>query len=165
MLVVSTVEEIAYDAARDAIANQRDRLAGVRARAATLLAAAAVATSFLGAQALEDTKHEPGNPAPVTDKSLELSEGLAIAAFALTAALTVYILFPVRMTTRLNGTQLVQRYVDPGKEPKYMQRDLALHLARHHKKNEPVLKRLMLIFRIAGALLALEIVAWLIDIT
>jgi hypothetical protein len=53
--LVKRLEEIAYDAGRDALADQEALVAGVRQRTGTLLAAHALVASFLGATTIRET--------------------------------------------------------------------------------------------------------------
>jgi hypothetical protein len=52
---VKTLEEIVYEAGRDALADQEALVAGVRQRTGTLLAAHALVASFLGAATIRET--------------------------------------------------------------------------------------------------------------
>jgi hypothetical protein len=52
---VKTLEEIVYEAGRDALADQESLVAGVRQRTGTLLAAHALVASFLGAATIRET--------------------------------------------------------------------------------------------------------------
>jgi hypothetical protein len=46
---VRTLEEVTYEAGRDALSDQEALVAGIRQRTGTLLAAGAIVASFLGA--------------------------------------------------------------------------------------------------------------------
>lgn len=52
---MKTLEEIVYEAGRDALADQEALVAGVRQRTGTLLAAHALVASFLGAATIRET--------------------------------------------------------------------------------------------------------------
>lgn len=52
---MKTLEEIAYEAGRDALADQEALVAGVRQRTGTLLAAHALVASFLGGTTIRET--------------------------------------------------------------------------------------------------------------
>jgi hypothetical protein len=54
-LTVKTLEEIVYEAGRDALADQEALVAGIRQRTGTLLAAHALVASFLGATTIRET--------------------------------------------------------------------------------------------------------------
>lgn len=51
---MKTLEEITYEAGRDALADQESIVSGIRQRTGTLLAAQAIVASFLGAAALRE---------------------------------------------------------------------------------------------------------------
>jgi hypothetical protein len=165
--VARTTYEIAYDAATRAVADQRARLNDVRGRAATLLSAAAIVTSFIGARALDDQRVLASGEA-ITDRSLQGWEIAGIAAFIALAAMTIAVLLPWSgWTFRLGARNLVRDYADgpDAATADEMQRDLALHLDGHYDRNEARMERLFWAFRIAAVLLAFEVVAWLIDLT
>jgi hypothetical protein len=76
---------IAFDAAKSGLERQGQALDNLRSRAATLLAAAAIVTSFLGAQALEDPRGQRG---------IEDWEWAAVVAFVLLAGSVIFVLLP-----------------------------------------------------------------------
>jgi hypothetical protein len=51
--VAASVEELAFDLARESLSAQRDVLKDVRARSATLLTASSVVTSFVGGRSID----------------------------------------------------------------------------------------------------------------
>jgi hypothetical protein len=81
----NTPLQLAYDSSVRAIADQAGVLESLRSRAGTMLAAAALVTSFFGGQALVQQRVdlEPWSLA-----------GLAVAAFIGMAACTIFILWP-----------------------------------------------------------------------
>lgn len=70
------VEEIAYDMSRTALADQASSVAGVRSRTATLVAAQALVTSFLGDVAIDGGSLDPWGWAAIGS----LTVGLLLAA-------------------------------------------------------------------------------------
>jgi hypothetical protein len=56
---VNTLEEVTYQAGRDALADQEGLVAGIRQRTGTLLAAHAIVASFLGATTIRAAGLEP----------------------------------------------------------------------------------------------------------
>jgi hypothetical protein len=159
--------ELAYDVAAASVSGQRDRLENLRARAGLLLAAAAVVTSFLGGQALDDTKAGPAGQV-IKDRSIETPEAVAIAAFIGLALCAVAVLLPWRgWLFGMNARQIIRDYIEADKPAtiEETQRDLALHLERHYNKNKRKLTNLYWAFRVAAALLAVEAVGWMIDLT
>jgi len=75
------LEQLAYELARDALAQQDKTLDELRARTGTLLAAASLVASFLGARAVDRGGFDWLNV-------------LALVAFTSSALLSVYVLFP-----------------------------------------------------------------------
>jgi hypothetical protein len=74
-----TLEDIVYDAGRHALADQEARVAGIRQRTGTLLAAHALVASFLGGTTVRDQ----GLSAPAWIALTALVAGLVIAAILL----------------------------------------------------------------------------------
>jgi hypothetical protein len=160
-----TKEALAYEAAASAVRDQRDRLGDLRSRGGTLLAAAAIVTSFLGAEALRDTRTAASGE-QVPQRALEMWEYVGIGCFIGLAVMTTLILLPWRgWQTRLGAEKLVADYVDrEDVDVARMQRNLALHLDAHHRQNKGKLAALFWLFRIAAVLLGVEVVAWMIDL-
>jgi len=76
--VAASVEELAFDLALDSLYTQRDVLAEVRSRTATLLTASSIVTSFVGGRAIDIS-------------GLEVLTVTAIIAFVVTLAPAIYI--------------------------------------------------------------------------
>jgi hypothetical protein len=150
---------IAFDAAKSGLERQGQALDNLRSRAATLLAAAAIVTSFLGAQALEDPRGQRG---------IEDWEWAAVVAFVLLAGSVIFVLLPrkKKWVFGMNATKLIREYVEaePPAELDEMQRDLALHLQKHFQKNGDRMERLYWAFRLGCVFLTVEVVAWIIDL-
>jgi hypothetical protein len=163
-----TTYEIAYEVASKALSDQRESLTNLRTRSATLFSAAAIVTSFLGAQALDDTKVMAGTNQLVADRTLQAWEAVGIGCFIGVAVLTILILLPwPGWTFRVGARDFIRDYseTDPPATVQQAQRDLALHLENHYDGNESKLKWLFWGFRVAAAVLAFEVVAWLLDLT
>jgi hypothetical protein len=142
---------LAYEEALRGVVQQQAVLTDVRGRAATMLGAASISTSFLGGIALQDQK-----PTGLS--------WLAIGAFVAVGLLTIWILLPRRgWTFRMSARRLIKDYVEvehPAELPE-MYRDLALHLEHHFDGNQKRLGQLFWLLRVASALLVGEIVLWL----
>lgn len=146
-----SIEKLAYDEAVRGIDVQRDSVDNLRTRAGTLLAAAALVTSFLGGQALRDPI-EPGVWAVV-----------ALAAFVLVAAGAIVVSLPWKFDWFFDPNELVRDYVDDDAQmstPEVL-RDLALHHATARERNECRINIMQWVFRAAAFLLGVEVVAWL----
>ena len=74
----ASVEELAFDLARESLSAQRDVLKDVRARSATLLTASSIVTSFVGGRTIDAV-------------GLDAVTGAAIAAFLLTLLPAMYL--------------------------------------------------------------------------
>lgn len=85
-MIAETVDRLALDEAVRALNAQAEALAGLRQRAGTLLAATALATSFFGGQAFEN------------NRQLGVIGWVAVAAFVVSAGLTILVLFPIDVT-------------------------------------------------------------------
>lgn len=153
-----------YEASVRSIARQQTALDNIRSRAGTLLAAAAIVTSFLGAEALQD----PGSKAGSVDRSLQLPEAIAIGAFVALAVTVLVILWPRKFVFRVSAKQILGEHIEVQKDPwdtVKLQRNLALWLEIHAKENQPKLDCMLWWFRAGCILLVIEVVAWLVDLT
>jgi hypothetical protein len=161
--MTDTPEAIIYGASVRSIERQQQALDNLRSRAGTLIAAAAIVTSFLAAEALKD----PGRGGNAHDHSLQTPEVIAIGAFVGLALTAMAILWPWKWTFRVSAKHLLGKYIEVD-EPwtsQRLQRNLALWLERHVVANQSKLDRLFWAFRGGCFLLAVEVVAWLIDLT
>jgi hypothetical protein len=146
-----TVEQLAYEESRRALEVQKVALNELRTRAGTLLAIAALVTTFLGGEALDATEQIQG-PAQT-----------AVYAFIGLAVLTVLILLPWGFRWSLDPCDLVANYVDERPQAKIdeMLRNLALYHDESRGRNQWKVTTLTWLFRAVPALLAVEVVAWL----
>lgn len=145
--------KLAYEEAVRGLAHQQSRLDDFRARAGIVLSAAAIATSLLGGQALDRA-------------SPSLWTWLALACFVGVGGFTLMLLWPQTWMFTAVPRRIIATYIeatDPLPVPR-IHRDLALHMEDSYVSNEIGLERLVLRFRLALALLALEVVAWTIEI-
>lgn len=167
--MAESTQALAYEQSLRAVTEQRSRLDSLRTRAATLLAAASVVTSFLGAEAFTDTRLAHGMWQP--DRSWQCAELVAVGAFIGLALTVIAILWPwpkrFGWKFRLSARALIADYVESNNPASLeeMQRELALHLERHYDANERKLKVLFVLFQVGATLLGVEVVAWLIDLT
>jgi hypothetical protein len=156
---------IAFDFAKAGLDGQKERLDNLRARAATLISAAAIVTSFLGAEALKDTQAGP-NDTLIPDRSLDLPELLAILAFLGVGACCLWILWPRWHSWPFAiDARIVVGYANRGATTAVTQRRLIETLETNYSTIEGKLRPLFWTFHIGVLLLAAEVVAWLIDLT
>jgi hypothetical protein len=147
------VYALAFDEAQRSLTRQEESLDELRSRTGTLVAAAAVAVSFLGASAASG--------------GFSLAGQLGILAFIALSTLAVVILLPFHGWVFDNKVgELFSSYIeaDDPADIVEMHRDLALHHAKHIADNEILLNRLYWAFRVAAGLLVLQIVLMLVDL-
>jgi len=149
-----TPYKLAYDEAVRALSQQQSVLDNFRTRAGILLSGAAIATSFLGGEALRDGV-------------LGLWSWIAIAAFGVLGTCALAILWPRHDWEFVAGPRrLIATYIeteDPLPLPD-IYRDLALHMEDSYDENSVRLQWLIVIFRVAGIALGIEILAWIVDL-
>lgn len=146
-----TPEELAYAESVRAIEQQARMLDEIRGRTGVLLAGAAIATSFLGGQALDDS-------------GFDVLAGLALIAFAGVVALATAIVWPREKAWifALSARTLLEDWVD---EPRSgdltaMRRFLAEKVEDHYDANQAKIDELYGLFRWAAIALGVEIVLW-----
>jgi len=147
------VYQLAFEEARQAVAQQVGALDDLRGRAGTLLAVASLSTSFLGGIALQD-------------KALEgWLSWAAIGAFLGVVAVTLALLVPrPRWVFGTSAKVIIGQYAE-GEHPRDLattHRFLALHLEGHEDRNAKRLNRLYLLFTAASVLLGGEVLLWLV---
>jgi hypothetical protein len=147
------VYKVTYDEAVRALDHQADVLESLRTRAATLFAAANVATAFLAGVALKD-------------QEFVLESTIAAVCYFGVLAITVYVLAPKDWTFELNSRDLIRDF--PEAERPYplseMYRDLALFMRDHYESNKKEIDRLFGFLLISIVLLGAEIIAWTVDL-
>jgi hypothetical protein len=158
---IETGYEIAFDLSKEALVGQETSLEDLRTRAATILSGASIATAFLGAQALKLPKDRP-------DLWLDGWEWVAAGSFIGLAFTVIAILWPRKdWVFTVGARDLIAGYLEGGREytvPE-IQRNLALHLENHFDANQQKIERLLDWFRVGCGLLALQVVAWILDLT
>ena len=144
---------LAYEEAKRGLDDQEQAVVELRSRAGTLIAAAAITTSFFGSQALRHHVH--------------LMSWIAIACFVALGASVLVILWPRRdWEFALSPERFISTYLEPSEgEPlslPLIHRDLALHMGRSASLNRGQLRWLMVAFRAGALLLMAEVIAWVI---
>ncbi len=143
---------LAYREARRGLEDQERSVVELRARAGTLIAAAAITTSFFGGQTLVR-----GGIAPAA--------WMAIGCFVLLGFAVLLVLWPRRdWEFSLAPDEFIATYLEPADgEPlalHLIERDLALHMGRSAELNRRQLRTLMTVFRFGALLLVVEVLAW-----
>jgi hypothetical protein len=143
---------LAYDIAREALKRQEASVDEIRSRTATLIGAASLVTSFLGAVALGDG----ATPFAV----------IGVGAFLGTVVLCLDVLRPLRGWKFGSSARLVIRSYIAHPQPASiieMHAKLAKDLDDSVSHNTPRLERLYEAFTAAGILLLVEVVAFVAE--
>ena len=143
----AAVYEIAYAEAVRALSEQHGVIESLRTRAGLLLSSAAVATSFLGGQAIHGGR-------------VGIFGLLALLDFAAVAALIVATLRPHRWEFSAHPGDTIDAYRTAGGEPSpaELYEALTVRLQRGLAKNRDVFEHLAVLLQLAGSLLALEVI-------
>lgn len=145
---------LVYEESRRALDQQQAALDNLRTRTGVLIAAAAIASSFLGGQALRT-------------EALSVWSWLGLVALAAVGLSAILVLAPWgRWVFSNNVETLLSGYIradDPATLGE-MEVRLAKFNQKHRDTNQRKLDRLYLGFRIACGALVLEVGFWLIDI-
>jgi hypothetical protein len=145
---------LAYREARRRLDDQERSVVELRTRAGSLFAAAAITTSFFGAQTL--ARHD-----------LDAAVWVAVGCFVLLSFAVLVMLWPRRdWGFSLAPAQFIATYLEPvDGEPlelHLVERDLALHMGRSTKFNREQLNTLVTVFRFGALLLVVEVLAWVV---
>lgn len=144
--------KVAYDEAIRGLEEQQAVVNNLGTRAGVLISGAAIATSFLGGQAL-------------TDGSATCWSWVAIGCFGGLAVMTLIILAPRRSLALTSSAALVDALDnDPTLDDQQVHRDLAVLLEEAFDRTQSRIRRLSLAFGVASLLLVLEIAAWVVDL-
>jgi hypothetical protein len=147
--------ELAFQEGVRRLEHQESSVDELRSRSGTLLAAAALATSFLGAAALPD-----GEP-------WSLAVMIAVSAFVWTIVACLIVLWPKQDWRFVNDpTKVIGDYVegDPPASIVEIHRDLALHAECNATHNHTKLRWLYWAFDAAALGLLVQVLAWLLAI-
>jgi hypothetical protein len=144
---------VAYDEAVRALSEQQGAIESFRTRAGLLLSAAAITTSFLGAQALDGGFSN-------------VATWLALTTFVSVAVVSLAILWPRRWEFTANPRDVIQTYIEAD-EPapiEELHRDLSLHMHNSYIENRRGLEQLSVFFQVSSGLLTVEVVLWIVAI-
>jgi hypothetical protein len=147
---------LAYNEAKRALDEQERVVAELRSRAGTLIAAAAITTSFLGGRILGSHHLRPLARA-------------AIGCFAFVGITLLALLWPWRdWRFTVNAQSFIETYLEPPDTAPLdlpaIHRDLALHMEAAWKANRTQLRWLQAAFRLAALALVVEVVLWIVAI-
>ncbi|HVE68944.1 MAG TPA: hypothetical protein VNB64_10230 [Solirubrobacteraceae bacterium] len=145
--MTQTIEELAYDLSRAAVADQKTRANEFRTRTGTLLAAAAVTASFFGAQAV--AAHE-----------LDTAGLLALVAYLCSVAAGLIVLLPRRLVVEFRGTVLLASARRTEADLSEVYAAATEWLESFHQRNRYTLVSLERWYTTALMALGAEIVLW-----
>jgi hypothetical protein len=142
--------KVAYDEAVRALSEQQAAIESFRGRAGLLLSAAAVTTSFLGAQAMQR-------------RSAGFCSWLALLSFIAVAAASLAILWPRSWESTANSRRVLESCIEPAEEIRIedLYRALSLRMQVSFSANHQGLKELAALFQAASGLLTIEVVLWI----
>lgn len=145
--------KVAYDEAVRALSEQQTAIDGFRARAGLLFSAAAVTTSFLGAEALGGGE-------------LSLATWSALLCFLAVAAASLAILWPRRWDVMATPRDVIGTYIESAKPAPTggLYRELSLHMHGSYLENSKGLRKLVVFLQVASVSLTLEVVLWIVAI-
>jgi hypothetical protein len=157
-----TPYRLAYEEAVRSSEAQARVLDGLRSHAGTVLAAAAIVTSFLGGLGLSRRG--------AAEVRIGIYGWTAIALFLVVALLTLIILLPFGVWRFSLDAALIIGLADARSAAEPVSaveayRELALRLRADYVRNGGKIRVLFWLFRAATAVLALEVGAWIIDIS
>ena len=147
MVVSMEFERLAYDTALRALDKQERLLDELRGRTGVLLAASALAASFLGRDAFQD----PGTVPAI----------VALAAFVASIAASVFILVPKegQFVFSASGPALYEGLYEFRGDLPEVYRRLAYQLLAYFESNDRLLRPMTRVFRCAAAALVVQILA------
>jgi hypothetical protein len=139
---------LAYSTAVRALDKQERVLEELRSRTGLLLGASSLTVAFLGRPAFDDGR--------------DLLPAVAMLAFAVSIASSVYVLLPKStFFFALSGRYVFENLYEHRGDMSEVHRRLAYDMQRFWDSNDRVMARLLVAFRIAAAALVVEIVALL----
>jgi hypothetical protein len=140
-----------YKLTADALAEQERALSGLRTRAGTVVAAASISGSFLGARA--------------NHGSLDVLAILALGAFVLCLASAIWILLPHKLVFAFRGDALLAESDHRGvQDVSEAYRAAGIWIESFLDSNRDRIENLSNWFTISCALLAVEVILWTVSV-
>jgi len=149
---MQTLEQIAYDAGRGALADQESLVAGIRQRTGTLLAAHALVASFLGSTTLRDQ----GSSVLGWVALAALAAGLIVAAILLAPWRLRFAMDARKLYDQLSGQAAAEA---PGASD-WLARAGFAHQVLHDENAERV-RRMSWLSGLLAVLMVCQTLAWL----
>ncbi len=149
--MAQTIEELSFNLTADALAEQERSLNPLRARAGTIIAAASVSGSFLGAKVAHGSIGGWGIG--------------ALVAFVLCLASAIWVLLPHQLTFAFRGEALLAASDHEGIEDvTEAYRAAGIWIEPYLNANRAKIGQLSSWFTLSCVLLAVEIVLWTISV-
>lgn len=149
--MADSIEQLGYELSIQTLGEQERSLSGLRARAGTVLAAASISGSFLGAK--------------TSGGSLDAWSILALIAYVLVVATSIWVLLPHRYTFAFSGSPLLaESDREGGVDIAQGHRAAVLWMQPYIDENRDGIERLSTRFSASCVFLALEIVFWTISL-
>jgi hypothetical protein len=149
--VAASIEELSYQLNADALAEQERALGGLRARAGTLVAAASISGSFLGAKA--------------NHGSLDVLAILALGPFVLCLTSAIWILLPHKLVFAFRGNALLAESDHRGvQDVTEAYRAAGIWIESYLDANRDRIENLSNWLTISCTLLAVEVILWTVSV-
>jgi hypothetical protein len=149
--VAESIEQLSFELTANALAEQERALSGLRTRAGTVLAAASIAGSFLGAK--------------VSHGSLDTWGILAMISFASCLASAIWILLPHELVFAFHGQALLAESDHRGvHDVTEAYRAAGIWIEQHLDANRDKIAGLSGWLAVSCVLLAVEVILWTISL-
>ncbi len=149
--MAESIEQLSYELTAQAMSEQERALSGLRTCAGTVLGAASIAGSFLGAK--------------VSKESLDVWAILAMIAFALCCVCAIWVLLPHAFTLAVGGEDLLAVSDDRSmRDVAEAYRAASIWLDPHLQTNHSTVARLSTWLSVSCILLAVEVVFWTLSL-
>lgn len=152
-MAVDQLYKVAYDEAVRALSEQQASIDSFHTRAGLLFSAAAITTSFLGADALGGG-------------GMNVASWLALLCFVVVAIASLAVLWPREWGVMVAPREVIETYVESA-EPTLvgdLYRELSLHLHDSYLENDEGMRKLVVFLQAASVSLTLEVVLWMVPI-
>ncbi len=150
--MAESIEQLSFELTSNALAEQEQALSRLRACASTVLAAASIAGSFLGAK--------------TSDGVLDVWGVVALVSFALCSASAIWVLLPREFVFAFRGGALIAANDRPEMRDVAVAYRAAGHWVEPHLRvNGRQLTYLSRWLTASCALLAIEVILWTISLT
>ncbi len=149
--MAESIEQLSYELTAKTLTEQERALSGLRAGAGTVLGAASIAGSFLGAK--------------VTSGSLDASAILAMVSFALCFGCAIWVLLPHDLAFAVGGEELLALSDEQDvRDVAEAYRTASSWLDPHVRSNNRTVAQLSSWLSVSCILLAVEVTMWTVSL-